>query len=49
LDSHVDPRDGATQAASLHKLVGVARDSVRSNRSNQVKAGAACMTKTMHF
>ena len=45
----VNPRVDATQAASLHRLVGVARGLIRSNRSNRVKTSAAYMTKTVRF
>jgi len=45
----VNPRAGTTQAASLRRLVGVARGPIGSNRSNRVETSAAYTTKTILF
>jgi len=45
----VNPFAGTTHAASLSRLVGVAKGPTRSNRSNRVKTSTAYMIKTMQF
>jgi len=46
----VGPRAGATQAASLRRLVGAAWGPSKGNRSNRVEISVAYMTETiMHF